>query len=114
METNGNMKALFMIMNAGLCEEVMDIVREAGIKGATILSVRGGSAQHETILGITVDTEKDLIISITDKETAEKAMAAIKEKAGIKTPAHTVCFTIPVEKVVGLTTLDMHSDEGED
>ena len=108
MKTNGDIKALFMIMNAEFCEEVMEIAREAGIKGATIMNVRGGSAQHATILGITVDKEKDMIISITDKETAEKTMATLKERAGIKTPAHTICFTIPVEKVVGLTSLSIH------
>ena len=111
MKPNGDMKALFMIMNAEFCEEVIDIARETGIKGATIMNVRGGIAQHATIMGITIDKEKDMIISVTDKETAEKTMAALKERAGIKTPAHTICFTIPVEKVVGLTTLDIHPDE---
>ena len=102
MESTGDMKALFIIVNAGFAEDVIQVAREAGIKGATILNVRGEGAHHESFMGITVDTEKEMILSITDEGTAGSAMTAVKEKAGINTPAHSVCFTMPVEKVVGL------------
>lgn len=102
MENAGDMKALFMIVNAGFAEDVIEIARGAGVKGATILNARGEGAHHESIMGITVDIEKEMILSIADKDTAVKAMAAITEKAGIKTPAHSVCFMIPVDEMVGI------------
>jgi len=96
------MKALFIVVNAGFVEEVIKVAREAGIMGATILHARGEGAHHELFMGISVDTEKEIIVSIADEDTAEKAMAAIKEKAGINTPAHSISFTLPVEKTVGI------------
>ena len=102
METTGDMKALFIIVNAGFSEAVIEIAQAAGVTGATIFCARGEGAHHEKFMGITVDTEKELILSISEKTAAEKAMEAIREKAGIKTPAHGVCFLMPVEKVVGL------------
>jgi nitrogen regulatory protein PII len=103
MDDNETMKALFMIVNAGFVEEVMEIARAAGIRGATILNARGESARHKSILGITVNTEKEVILSIVDEYTAEKVMAAVKEKAGIGTIAHSVCFVMPVEKIIGIS-----------
>jgi nitrogen regulatory protein PII len=62
-------------------------------------------------MGITLDTEKEMLLSITDEGTAEAVMAAVKEKAGIKTPAHSLCFTIPVDKTVGLRAYETQEEE---
>ena len=102
MESMNDMKALFMIVNAGFADDVMDVARQAGVRGATILNARGEGARHESFLGITVDVEKEMILCVVDESAAERAMLAIKEKMGIKTPAHCICFTMPVEKMVGI------------
>ncbi|MDR0248229.1 MAG: P-II family nitrogen regulator [Oscillospiraceae bacterium] len=96
------MKAMFIVVNAGFAENVLEVAREAGVVGATILNVRGEGVHRESILGITVDTEKEMILSIVSESTADKAMRTIKEKAGIKTPAHSFCFTMPVDEIVGI------------
>ena len=102
MDNAGNMKALFIITNACFAENVLETAREAGAKGATILNVRGEGARHKSIIGITVDIEKDIIMCVVDENTAEKTMVAIKEKAGAMLPAHCICFTMPVDKIVGV------------
>ncbi len=102
MEGSDNLKALFIIVNAGFAEHVIDIAREAGVKGATILNARGDGARHQVFMGITVDSEKELIICVADKDTSDKAMAAVTEKAGIKTPSHSVCFSMAIERAIGI------------
>jgi nitrogen regulatory protein PII len=97
-------KALFIVVNAGFAESVLDIARALGITGATIMNARGEGLHHASILGITVDTEKEIIVTVTDGETAAKVMAAVKEKMGVNTPAHGVCFLLPVEAVAGIKT----------
>ena len=94
-----NMKALFIVVNAGFSEEIVDIARAEGAGGATIINARGGGAKHQSILGITVDSEKEMVLSVVDGKTAAKIMDAVKEKAGIGTPAHGICFFMPVEKM---------------
>ena len=94
-----NMKALFIVVNAGFSEEIVDIARAEGAGGATIINARGGGAKHQSILGITVDSEKEMVLSVADGKTAAKIMDAVKEKAGIETPAHGICFFMPVEKM---------------
>lgn len=103
MEYKTNMKSLFIIVNAGFSNEIIDIAREAGAKGATIINARGESASHHMFMGITVDSEKEVILSLVEAEVAEKVMAALSTRAGHQSPAHCVCFTMPVESMIGLT-----------
>ncbi len=91
------LKALYIIVNAGFSSEIVDIARAHGAGGATILNARGSAAKPQTILGITIDTEKEIVLSIVEEEVARKIMDTVKEKAGIGTPAHGLCFFMPVE-----------------
>ncbi len=91
------LKALYIIVNAGFSAEIAEITREMGAGGATILNARGSAAKPETILGITIDTEKEIVLSVVEREVAERIMVAVKERAGVGTPAHGLCFYMPVE-----------------
>ena len=102
MDNDESMKALFIIVNVGFTDDVLKLARDLGVRGATILPARGESSHHESILGVTIDVEKDLVFCIVEDDVAGNVMAAIKEQAGINTPAHGVCFTLPVDKTVGI------------
>ena len=102
MDQNLKIKALFIIVNAGYTDAIMELVRAEGASGATILNARGEGAKVESFLGITVDSEKEMILTIVDRETARRITAAMKEKAGWKSTLHGICFTMPVDSVVGI------------
>ena len=91
------LKALYTIVNAGFASEVVEIARSLGATGATIINARGSVAKPKTILGITIDTEKEIVLSVVEKEVALRIAEAIKERAGVGTPAHGLCFFLPVE-----------------
>ena len=91
------LKALYIIVNAGFASEVVEIARSLGSTGATIINARGSVAKPKTILGITIDTEKEIVLSVVEKDVAIKIMEQVKEKAGVGTPAHGLCFFLPVE-----------------
>ena len=101
--------ALYIVINAGFADEVMDIARDAGAKGATIINARGEGPMHKSILGITVDSEKEIIIMLIESDTAENIMLAIKANAGLGFPSQGVCYTLPVDK----TTLVNNFSEEE-
>ena len=91
------LKALYIIINAGFATKIVDIARENGSTGATIFNARGSVANPQTIFGITIDPEKEIVFTIVEKEVAIKIMQAVKEKAGVGTSAHGLCFYLPVE-----------------
>lgn len=104
-----DLKALYVIVNAGFSSDVVDIARSLGSTGATILNARGSAGKPQTILGITIDSEKEIVLSVVKKEIAVKIMEAIKEKMGAGTPAHGLSFFMPVE----MSTLVLHNQTEE-
>ena len=94
-----NKKALFIIVNAGFAGEIVDITRADGARGATIINARSEGAKHQTIMGITIDSQKEMVLTIVGSKIAVKIMQSVKERAGIGTPAHGVCFFMPVEEM---------------
>ena len=98
-----NLKALYVIVNAGFSSQIVDIARECGSTGATIINARGSYQKPQTILGITIDSEKEIVLSVVEEEVANKIMEAVKEKAGVGTSAHGLCYYMPVE----MTTLNI-------
>jgi len=101
------LKALYIIVNAGFASEVVEIARQVGSTGATIINARGSVAKPKTILGITIDTEKEIVLSVVEKDVAIKIMEQVKEKAGVGTAAHGLCFFLPVE----MSTLTIHGKD---
>lgn len=111
MEKDNDIKALFIIVNAGFAAEVIEIARDAGVKGATTLNARGKGKLHETFMGITIDTEKEIILCLIEGHIVDSVMAAIKEKSGRNHLANSVCFTMPVEKTTLINNFDMPESE---
>ena len=105
--TMENAKALFIIVNAGFAQEIIDLARSEGASGATVLNSRGEGVQHKTILGITVDSEREMVLTVVEAEVADGIMKAVKEKAGIHTPARGVCFFVPVGRVTEMAQLEV-------
>ena len=110
MENAHPTKALRIVVSAGFSGEVMEIARAAGAKGATIMNARGEGVMHRSIMGVTVDSEKEILLMLMDEETAERVMAAVKEKAGIHTPAKSICFTMPVERSTVINQFENETD----
>lgn len=102
MDQKKTMKSLMIISNAGFSDEVIEIAREEGARGATIMNARGEGASREKLMNITVDSEKEIILCLVDVESAEQIMTAIKAKVGHGTAANCVCFTMPVDEIIGM------------
>ena len=101
-----DLKALYIIVNAGFSAEVVEIARSVGSTGATIINARGSVAKPKTILGITIDTEKEIVLTIVEKDVAVRIMEEVKAKSGVGTAAHGLCFFLPVE----MSTLTIHDN----
>lgn len=108
MENKNDIKALIILANAGYADNVIEIARQAGAMGGTILNGRSEGKTHKSFMGITVDAEIEMVLCVVDEITAKKVMAALKEKAGLNTPEHTMSLTLPVESLVGF---NMSGDE---
>lgn len=94
------------IAEKGCVDMVMDAARTAGARGGTILHAKGtGTEFTARFFGVSIASEKDVLMIVAAHEDKDAIMRAIMEKAGIRSKAHTAMISLPVESVVGLTSI---------
>ena len=94
---------IIIICNNGSAEDVMQEARAAGARGGTILRARGSADQNTSqFIGITIQPEKEVILIITKEEEKNGIMRSINAKLGVGTEAHAICFSLPVDGLIGV------------
>lgn len=99
-----NFDLVVSIVNRGHSDPVVEASREAGANGGTIIYGRGtGKNETATFMGVSIQPEKEIIMTLTKTENRNNIMEAICEKAGLGTPGAGICFSLPVTKVRGIS-----------
>ena len=103
---------IYVILNEGHSDEVMDAARPAGAAGGTVISAKGTGIQaSEKFRELTLASEKEVVLIIARAQNKAEIMRAIMEKAGPGTPAGAICFSMPVTRVAGLRRLEEDDTE---
>ena len=101
-----NHEVIFVIVNSGFAEEAMDVAREAGVRGGTIINARGVAKEEEaTFFGITVHAEKEILMMVVDKSIRDNVLNAMYTRMGMGKKAQGIAFALPVSDVAGLVKL---------
>lgn len=99
---------IIAIADQGNLEMVMDAARGAGAYGGTVIHAKGTGMEYaEKYLGVTIAAEKAMIFIVTKKDQKNNIMKAIMEQAGMKSPAKTIVFSLPVTDTAGLRLVDL-------
>lgn len=97
-------EVIFCIVNAGYSDAVMDVAKELGARGGTIIHARGtANREAETIFGITVQPEKEIVMILVPSAIKDDILHALYKKVGLETPGQGIAFSLPVDKVVGIS-----------
>ena len=101
MEANKNL--IITIVKKGWGDEVLKASIKAGADGGTVLIGRGiGVREQQTIMGICIEPEKEVVYSVTEPDKTDAIMDAIKVTAGLDKPGTGLSFIVPVTRVVGV------------
>ena len=104
--TTNNHEVIFAIVNAGFAEDAMDVAREQGVRGGTILSGRGVAKEKEAaFFGITIHADKEILMMVVEKEIRDKVLNALYKEMGMGKKAQGIVFSLPVADVAGLVKL---------
>ncbi len=105
---------LVAIATSGQTETVMDAAREAGARGGTVVHAKGtlGNMTRK-FLGVSIAEEKELILILTSRKEKDTLMRAIMDKAGLDSEAHTVLFSLPVDAIAGLRSIQPAEEQTE-
>lgn len=106
---------LVVIGNQGYSEQIMDAARAEGARGGTVIHARGtGQEKAERFLGISLASEKDIILIVTAAEKKADMMRRIIRDAGPETGAGAIVFSLPVTDTAGMTLRPQTEDVEEE
>lgn len=95
------------IVERGHTDIVMDAACEAGASGGTIVHAKGTLGEDRAkFFGVSIADEKDMLYIVVPTEKRTDVMNSIIQKAGVKSPARTVLFSLPVDAVAGIRVPD--------
>ena len=103
MTTNQH-EVIFAIVNAGYAEDAMEVAREQGARGGTIISGRGVAREKEAaFFGITIHAEKEILMLVVEKDIRDQVLHALYKRMGMQQKAQGIVFALPVAEAAGLS-----------
>lgn len=105
--TTNNHEVIFAIVNSGFADDVMDVARQQGVRGGTILNARGVAREDAAaFFGITLHSEKEILMMVVEKSIRDDVLNAIYKEMGMAKAAQGIAFSLPVSDVTGLVQLE--------
>lgn len=109
-----NHEVIFVIINSGYAEEAMDIARENGARGGTILNARGVTREQESaFFGIPIHADKEILMLVVERDIRDNILNALYKDMGMDKKAQGIAFSLPVSDVTGLVKRPEESEEEE-
>lgn len=104
---NTNHQLIIVITEPGYTNMVMDAARSAGAYGGTVIHAKGtGMETAEKFMGVSLASEKELVLIVTKTEMKNPIMQAIMKDAGLNTKAKSIAFSLPVTDTAGLRLIE--------
>jgi nitrogen regulatory protein PII len=99
-----NVSLVITIVRRGWGDKVLEASMKAGAEGGTILLGRGiGVHEKLKIMGIQIEPEKEIVLSVTYPDRNDAILKSIVEECDLEKPGAGIAFVVPVEKVVGVS-----------
>jgi nitrogen regulatory protein PII len=94
---------IFVIVDKGKAEDVIDAATKAGSTGGTIINARG-SGIHETsmLFSMAIEPEKEVVMILSKTTLTEAIVESIRSELKIDDPGNGILFIQNVNKAYGL------------
>ncbi len=98
-----NLSLIVSIVRKGWGSTVMEATVRAGAGGGTVVFGRGsGINEQGKIFGMSIEPEKEIVLTLTSPERVEGMLEAIVAAAKLHDAGRGIAFVVPVEQVVGV------------
>ncbi|MDD4924050.1 MAG: P-II family nitrogen regulator [Dehalococcoidales bacterium] len=92
------------VVNKGWGEKVLETSMKAGATGGTIVLGRGmGIHEQRTLLGISLEPEKEIVLSAVRSDEREAILKEIVAATELEKPGAGIAFTLPIDKIFGIS-----------
>ncbi|MCJ7856824.1 P-II family nitrogen regulator [Lachnospiraceae bacterium NSJ-143] len=105
---------LVVIANQGYTDIIMDAAREENAGGGTVIHAKGtGMEKAEKFLGVSLVNEKEMVFIVVKSGMKNRIMKAIMDKAGLKSKAQSIMFSLPVTSTAGMRLMEEVAEDSE-
>lgn len=106
----------FAVLVALLAEELeekaIDVAKQAGAGGVTILDARGiGAKEKKTFFGLTYEGSQSVLIFVLERNLSLNIMKTLSQELDLPNHSKGVVFTIPLEHIAGIDTRQLSQFE---
>mgnify|MGYP001026130768 CR=1 FL=1 len=95
-----NYKLIVTIVKRGKAEKIVDVSHRAGAEGGTVLSGHGTAVR--LLLGISVEPEREIVLTLIEKDKAQTVLDAIVKEGDLNEPNKGIAFVVSLDQVVGI------------
>jgi len=99
------MELIVTICIKGNSNAIMQLAKEAGAAGGTIMKAKGTASESDKFFGVTLSDEKEIIYIVAKKETKPDIMKAIASYTN-DFGTHPLVFSLPVTETAGFRLLE--------
>ena len=104
-ERKFEMELIVTICIKGNSGAIMQLAKEAGATGGTIMKAKGTASESDKFFGVTLSDEKEIIYIVSKKETKSDIMRAIASYTN-DFGTHPLVFSLPVTETAGFRLLE--------
>lgn len=98
-----DMNVIVAVVTRGFADKVLESAKSAGAEGATMFNARGnGIHENDSILGVSIQPEKEVVMIVVRKSIRKKVMRAICVNCGMNEEGRGLCFSLPIEEIGGV------------
>ena len=90
------------IVNEGFSDAVMEIAKDKGARGGTIIPANGSvTADAMKLYGIGIHPEKEIVLILVNEDLVNGILERLYDKLGSQSEAMGIFFTLPVTHASG-------------
>ena len=99
------MELIIAVCLKGNSDKIMDVAREAGATGGTVVKAKGTASGSDMFFGMAISDEKEIIYIVSRKEQKSDIMKAIASYTN-EHGTHPIAFSLPLSETAGFRLLD--------
>ena len=104
---NSMYKAIYVVVDKGEAEGVIEVANKAGARGGTVINARGsGIHEAQKLFSIEIEPEKEKVFIITKNEQKDTIVEAIRNYIKSNESDNGIIFVVDINEAYGLHGAD--------
>lgn len=104
--------ALVAILAEDLEEKAIEVAKEAGAAGVTILAGRGiGAKEKKTFFGLTYEGGQAILLFVLERKLSLAVLKQLSRELELGKDSSGVAFTLPLEHIAGIDQMQIRKFE---